>query len=91
MASVNSDLSNFLKIVNVDFNNITINGNSALEMQPEIPDVPGYTYLIPLGGRSFGNVGLLFQVGHFWIYNTRDVETTYDTVRFVLLYVKNIG
>lgn len=62
-------------------------GKQLTDAEVEAPNIPGYKYVGLLGGWGNGQIGLLVQQNG-WIFNCRNITTTYESITLKFLYSK---
>lgn len=69
---------------------VTLNafsGKKLTDQDVTAPNIPGYKYIGLLGGWGIGQIGLLVQQNG-WIFNCRNVQTTFEGITLKFLYSK---
>lgn len=62
-------------------------GKQLTDQDLTAPNIPGYKYIGLLGGWGIGQIGLLVQQNG-WIFNCRNVKTTFQGITLKFLYSK---
>lgn len=62
-------------------------GKQLTDQEVTAPNIPGYKYIGLLGGWGNGAIGLLVQQNG-WIFNCRNVRTTFEGITLKFLYSK---
>lgn len=62
-------------------------GKQLTDQEVTAPNIPGYKYIGLLGGWGNGQIGLLVQKNG-WIFNCRNVRTTFESITLKFLYSK---
>lgn len=64
-----------------------LSGKRLTDQELTAPNIPGYKYIGLLGGWGNGITGLLVQQNG-WIFNCRNVKTTFENITLKFLYSK---
>ena len=62
-------------------------GKLLTDQELTAPNIPGYKYIGLLGGWGTGQIGLLVHQNG-WIFNCRNVKTTFESITLKFLYSK---
>lgn len=62
-------------------------GKQLTDQDVTAPKIPGYKYIGLVGGWGIGQIGLLVQQNG-WIFNCRNVRTTFEDISLKFLYSK---
>lgn len=62
-------------------------GKQLTDQEVTAPNIQGYKYVGLIGGWGIGQIGLLVQQ-NVWIFNCRNVRTTFEGITLKFLYSK---